>query len=49
MFGTWAPELIIFDLKIGFRINNSIFSPQIMYRISKVGPKMVRSIFEYAF
>ena len=37
-FGPWAPELLIFDLNIGFLIKNRICSPLGMSRIPKFGP-----------
>ena len=49
MFCHWAPELLIFNLKIGFLINKWIFSPQEMSRIPKYGPKMMECIFKYDF
>ena len=45
MLGPWAPELLLFGLKIGFLVKNCIRSLQEMSRIPKCGPKIMKFMF----
>ena len=49
MFGPWAPELLIFDLKMKFFAQNCIFSPLDMSGIRKVDQTMMTFVFQYDF
>ena len=47
MFGPWAPELLMFDLKIGFLVKNCICCQLEMSRIPTFGQAIMTCMRKY--